>query len=177
MEINLENLSVRRSSPYIAGNQGLPEGTERYVAKAQGLIGLSIFKGDEISIKNIEGMQECEITAFDEKGKNNLNIVGHKGNAEAVYIKQILSKSSDHKLLLSKLKKRNIDFHNASSFNFFTNKSHAGESKDFIVIENGLIIVSVPGKSMDVDKQNATSDLEIIIIAFSLTTKFLNSPA
>ena len=45
MEINLENFNVRRSSPYIAGNQGLPENTERYIAKAQGLIGLDIFKG------------------------------------------------------------------------------------------------------------------------------------
>ncbi len=68
MELNLEKFKIRRSESFIAGRQGLPEDTERYIAKAQGLIGLDIFKGDEILIKNIEGMQECEITTFDEKG-------------------------------------------------------------------------------------------------------------
>ena len=163
MEISLENFEIRRSNPYIAGSQGLPEGTERYIAKAQGLIGIDIFEGDEISIKNIEGMQECEITAFDKKGANNLNIIGQQNNAEANYIKHILLNNDNHKLLLSKLKKRNIDFHNASSFNFFNNKSRAGESKDFVVIENGLIIISVPGKLMEVDKYDVSSDLEIIV--------------
>ena len=95
MEVNLENFDIRRSNPYIAGSQGLPLGTERYIAKAQGLIGIDIFAGDEISIKNIEGMQECEISAFDKNGKNNLSIVGLKDVDEAKYIKSILSKNDD----------------------------------------------------------------------------------
>ena len=57
MEINLENFNVRRSSPFIAGNQGLPEGTERYIARAKGLIGLEIFKGDNYTV-NIFGEGE-----------------------------------------------------------------------------------------------------------------------
>ncbi len=163
MEINLENYKVRRSEPYIAGNQGLPDDTERYIAKANGLIGLEIFVDDEISITNIEGMQKCEVTTFDKKGNSKLNIIGLQSNGEADYIKKILSKSNDQKFLLNKLKKKNIDFHNAVSFNFFNNKSLAGESKKFIVSENGFIILSVPGKPMAVDEQDVPSDLEIII--------------
>ena len=163
MEINLENYKVRRSEPYIAGNQGLPDDTERYIAKANGLIGLEIFVDDEISITNIEGMQKCEVTTFDKKGNSKLNIIGLQSNGEADYIKKILSKSNDQKFLLNKLKKKNIDFHNAVSFNFFNNKSLAGESKKFIVSENGFIILSVPGKPMEVDEQDVPSDLEIII--------------
>ncbi len=163
MEINLQNTDIRRSKPFIAGRQGLPEGQERYIAKAQGLIGLNIFSGDEIFIKNIEGMQECEITTFDSKGDNNLNIINIKKNSEATFIKHLLSSSPDHKLLLSKLKKKNIDFYNAFSFNFFSNTSLAGEIQSLKVIEDGFIIIAVPGKSMKVDQQNPTSDLEIII--------------
>ena len=163
MEINLESFKIRRSEPYIAGNQGLPEGQERYIAKAQGLIGLDINSGDEISIKNIEGMQECEITTFDEKGVNNLNIIGLQNNSDASFIKHILSNSYDHKLLLSRLKKRNIDIYNSNSFNFFSNKSFAGELKIFTVVEKGLLIIAVPGKSMNVDQQDAASDLEVLI--------------
>ena len=59
MQLNLENFNIRRTNPYIAGPIGLSPGEERYIAKAQGLIGLKIFEGDKISIKNIEGQQEC----------------------------------------------------------------------------------------------------------------------
>ena len=78
MDINLEKFKIRRSNPFIAGQQGLPKEHERYIAKGGGLIGLDIFCGDEISIKNIEGMQECELACFDKKGSNNLNIIGLK---------------------------------------------------------------------------------------------------
>ncbi len=175
MEINIENIGIRRSKPFIAGQQGLPQGYERYTAKGGGLISLEIFSGDKISITNLEGMQECELTCFDNKGFNNLNIIGLKKNSEASFIKYILSKSTDHKFLISRLKKRNIDFYNAISYNFFNNKSHAGESKDLIVSEDGLIIISVPGKSMNVDKQNAPSDLEIFIKRNNKTNKKLES--
>ena len=67
MEINLENFSIRRTKPYIAGQQGMPKDVERYIAKGLGLIGIDIFSGDEISIRNIEGMQKCEITTFNIK--------------------------------------------------------------------------------------------------------------
>ena len=78
MDINLEKFKIRRSNPFIAGQQGLPKEHERYIAKGGGLIGLDIFCGDEISINNIEGMQECELACFDKKGSNNLNIIGLK---------------------------------------------------------------------------------------------------
>ena len=53
MDINLEKFKIRRSNPFIAGQQGLPKEHERYIAKGGGLIGLDIFCGDEISINNI----------------------------------------------------------------------------------------------------------------------------
>ena len=146
MEINLENFKIRRSEPLIAGKQGLPEGNERYIAKGGGIIGLDIFAGDEIYINNIEGMQECELACFDNKGSDNLNIICLKNNSNANYIKNILSNNSEHKFLLSKLNKKNINFHNAVSYNFFKNNSYAGEVKELNVIENGFIILAVPGK-------------------------------
>ena len=101
MQLNLEKFNIRRSNPYIAGTVALAPGEERYIAKAQGLIGLEIFEGDKISIKNIEGQQECEIVAFDKDGKNNLGIIGQQKNTDAKFIKYILSNSPDNKLLIS----------------------------------------------------------------------------
>ena len=51
-------------------------------------------------------MQECEIATFNQKGSNNLGIIGQQKNSEASFIKKILTNSSDKKLLLAKLKKR-----------------------------------------------------------------------
>ena len=58
MQLNLENFNIRRTNPYIAGPIGLAPGEERYIAKAQGLIGIEIFEGDKISIENIDFMLE-----------------------------------------------------------------------------------------------------------------------
>ena len=163
MEINLENFNIRRSNPYIAGSQGMPPNHERYITKGMGLIGIDIFSGDKISINNIEGMQSCEITTFDINGSNNLGIIGEKKNSEALFIKKILTESPDHKLLLSKLKKRNINFHNSKSLNFFNDNSSSGDLREFSVLEDGLIIIAAPGNIMLVDEQKVASDLEVII--------------
>tara|TARA_Y100000590_G_scaffold251607_1_gene282563 strand:+ start:1596 stop:3953 length:2358 start_codon:yes stop_codon:yes gene_type:complete len=175
MEINLENFKIRRSEPWIAGKQGLPEGHERYIAKGGGIIGLDIFEGDEIYIKNIEGMQECELACFDNMGSDNLNIIGLKNNSNSSYIKNILSNNPEHKFLLSKLNKKNINFYNAVSYNFFKNNSYAGEVKELYVIENGFIILAVPGRPMNVDEQEVASDLEIIIKRKNKTNNKLES--
>ena len=70
MDINLENFNVRKTNPYDAGIIGLPDGVERYVAKAMGLTGIEFFKGDHISIKNVEGSQKAEVVVFDSAGKS-----------------------------------------------------------------------------------------------------------
>ena len=48
MDLNLDNFQIRRTNPYLAGPTGLLPGEERYMAKAQGLVGFEIFEGDKI---------------------------------------------------------------------------------------------------------------------------------
>ena len=52
MELNLDNFSIRRTNPSIAGSTGFSLGEERYIAKAQGLVGFEIFADDKLFIKN-----------------------------------------------------------------------------------------------------------------------------
>ena len=63
MKLNLENFDVRKSNAKIYGSYGFAENTERYIVKAQGLIGIDIFSGDKIKIINTEGYQICEVSA------------------------------------------------------------------------------------------------------------------
>ena len=74
--------------------------------------------------------------------------MAEKQNADAKFIKYILSNSSDNKYLISRLKKRKIDFYNAKSFNFFDKETVCWvKLKELIVLENGFIIIASPGKS------------------------------
>ena len=163
MEINLKNFNVRRTNPNIYGNINLRKNTERYLVKAQGIIGIDIFKDDKIEIINIEGGQVCEITVFDNDGKNNQKIIGGKNNGDAKFIKYLLSNSNDKKLLLNKLKKKKIDFNQAKSSNYFDHNTLDNEKVELVTQEDGFIIFASPGENMKVDQQNVPTDIEIFI--------------
>ena len=163
MELNLENFNIRRSEALIVGSYNLPENTEKYTVKAQGLIGLDVYKDDKIKIINTEGGQICEVVAFDSLGENNQLIIGEKISGDANFTKYILTNSSDKKILLEKLKKKKIDFNKTKSSNIFNYDSLAKETSSLVVQENGFIIFAAPGKDMQVDHQNAPTDIEVMI--------------
>ncbi|HIC41619.1 MAG TPA: DUF1989 domain-containing protein, partial [Pelagibacterales bacterium] len=115
-----------------------------------------------------------EIVSFDKDGKNELGIIGRQKNANANFIKYILTNSPDNKFLISKLKKRKIDFHNANSCNLFNSETVSGETEELTALENGFIIIAAPGKSMLVDKQEVASDLEIKVLRKNINNKKLD---
>ena len=104
MNIDISKYPVRRSNPIVQDSYGLPEDTERYVVKGQGLIGIELDKGDTLYLKNLEGNQICEITIFDDNGHNNQNIINKKGGIEDSYFKKVLKNSADKLFLIQKLK-------------------------------------------------------------------------
>ena len=161
MDLDLSGFNIRKTQPYNAGILGLPEDVERYVAKAQGLIGFECFAGDIISIINTEGSQIAEVVAFDNSGKCSQDIISCKKNSDASFIKNVLSNSPDNKFLLTKLKKKNIDFHKAVSTNIFNSETKVGETSDLECLEDGFVIVAAPGEDMAVDTQNPSTDLEV----------------
>ena len=163
MKLNLQDFNIRRSNPIIKGSYSFPNNIERYIVKAQGLIGLDISGGDKIKIINTEGGQICEVVVFDDEGINNQAIISQKINGDAKFIKYLLTNSSDKNLLLKKLKKKKINIKQTKSSIFFNHDSPFKETFDFIAQDNAFIIFAAPGDDMQVDKQNAPTDIEIII--------------
>ena len=163
MELNLNNFNIRQTKPNIFGNIALPKNTERYIVKEQGLLGIDIFSGDKIQIINTEGGQVCEVIVFDNTGKNKQSIIGKKINGDAKFIKYVLTNSNDTKILLDKLKKKKIDFNKTKSSNFFDHTTLVRETLDLVTQEDGFIIFAAPGEDMQVDQQNAPTDIEVII--------------
>ena len=150
-------LEARKTNPYLAGISGLNPGEERYIAKAQGLVGFEIFADDKISIKNLEGKQTCEVVVFDKKGNSNPSVINHQGNGDAKFIKYVLTNSYDKKFLLSKLKKRNIDFNNSNSVNYFNQETESDETK-FVTIDQ----YSDNIESNKVEADKVKSDVDFI---------------
>ena len=163
MDLNLNNFDIRRSDSKILGRYNLPENLERYIVKAQGLLGVDIFIGDKIKLVNIEGSQICEVSVFNDFGKNNQSIIENKNNNDAKFIKYLLTNSSDKNLLIEKLKKKKIDLNKIESSNFFDESTPPKEILELIVQENGFIIFAAPGENMRVDQQNAPTDIEVLI--------------
>ena len=161
MDINLENFNIRKTTPYNAGPVGLPIGEERYMAKAQGLVGFEVFAEDKITIKNLEGKQTCEVVVFDKQGLSNPSIINQKSNGDAKFIKYVLTNSHDKKFLLSKLKKRKININNSNSVNYFNQETESDEVINLTCQDDGFVIISSPGEAMPIGKQNPASDLEI----------------
>ena len=60
MNIDISKYPVRRTNPIVMGSYGLPEDTERYIVKGQGLIGIDLDKGDHLYLKNLEGKEYDE---------------------------------------------------------------------------------------------------------------------
>ena len=174
MDINLENFNVRKTNPYDAGIIGLPDGVERYMAKAMGLTGIEFFRGDHISIKNVEGSQKAEVVVFDSAGKSSPESIGSKSNGDAIFAKEVLSNKSKKDYLLSKLKKKNIDFHKAHSINLFDQETIAGTVEEFTCENDGFIIIAAPGTDMSVDSQNPPTDLEVKIKRLNKTNNKAN---
>ena len=92
MNIDISKYPVRRSNPIVVDSYGLPEDTERYIVKGQGLIGIELDKGDNVYLKNLEGNQICEITIFDSEGNNNQNIINKKPEIENSFLKETIGK-------------------------------------------------------------------------------------
>ena len=163
MNIDISKYPVRRSNPIVLDSYGLPEDTERYIIKGQGLIGIDLDKGDNLYLKNLEGNQICEITIFDSEGNNNQNIINKKPEIENSFLKEILNSSSDKLFLIQKLKNKKINLNKFSSSLYFNENSKRNDSENITVNENCFIILACPGENMIVGNQNPPSDIEVIV--------------
>ena len=162
MELDLSNFNIRKTKPIILGNAGLPENVERYTVKGEGILGINLYRDDEIKIVNIEGSQEVELTFFNDDGKNE-NLVGKNFNKNADFIKYILKNSSEKNVLLKKLKKKKVDLDKLKSLNYFDQDTESGTEINLSIEKNGFAIFAAPGEPMEVSSFNVATDLLIFV--------------
>lgn len=94
----------------------LPPDTERFLVKANGSLAINLRAGDEIELVNPEGLQVCEISVFDSRGKSDMQCIGVQANGTAEGLKKILAANNGSASNLAQiLKSRNLAIDKAQS--------------------------------------------------------------
>jgi aminomethyltransferase len=139
-------------------------GTERYVVPGAGAMVFDVMPGDSFSITNDEGGQPCELIAADAKGAMDAGVLDEKANSDAAGLKALLSGSAPslQKVRLG-LERRGINIAKAKAVRLFDAQSPAGTSAEFKVVREGCVIVAAPGGAMDMEAQDTTTPLSIVL--------------
>ncbi len=142
----------------------LPPGTERYVVEGSGAVLIPIEAGDQLTVINDEGGQLAEILAADAKGSIDLGILGTKANAQAAGLRGLLS--SDTQSLRGfrmGLEARKIDIAQAEALHLFDPDTRAKAEETLRAQRDGVVIIASPGAAMDIEAQNTTTPLTVMI--------------
>ena len=158
------SLKARASVVLRPGMPSLPLGTERYRVPGDGSVVVPVEAGDEITVKDIEGAQACEIVHADASGRIDPQALGSRPSNDAEGLKSVLGRAGEsaERSRLA-LKRRGIDLAKAKAIRVFGDFSTAGESASFRVARDGIVIVAAPGGEMNPAKQDTATPIELVI--------------
>ncbi len=153
------------------GISSLPAGTERYLAAGGGSVIVEVEAGDRLELIDKEGCQVCEIIGIGANGRYDASVLGIGSDDDADGFKAILTngdESADR--ALASLKRRNIDLAHAKAVRVFGGGSPAGDTAEFDVQRDGIVIVAAPGGRMDFDHQDTATPIEILLHRATIRT-------
>ena len=85
-----------------------------------------------------------------------------RGSSDASGLKQILSGTGESaRSVRAGLERRGIDFARARAVTLFGGESRPGESAEFTVTRDGLLIVAAPGAAMEAGAQNTATPIRL----------------
>jgi aminomethyltransferase len=144
------------------GLRVLAPGEERYTVPGGGVIAVPVHAGDRVRIVDVEGMQACEIVAADAAGAIDPGILGARGDGDAGGIKRILSGGDESaRLVRAGLERRGIDLAEALAISLFGGESRPGDSAEFAVSRDGVLIVAAPGGWMEAGAQDTATPIRV----------------
>ena len=130
-----------------------------------GAIAVPIHAGDRLRLVDVEGMQRCELVAVDAAGASDPAILGASGGSDARGLKQILSGTSESaRAVRAGLERRGIDLAKARAITLFGGESRAGDTAEFTVSRDGLLIAAAPGAPMEAGAQDTATPIRLHIL-------------
>ena len=164
-ELHPSTSAIRTVSASIIRRPGiltLPHGTERYRCKGGGSLTIVVAPGDVVTLTDTEGGQLCEVTFVDEAGRFSSAGLGASFDGEALGLKAVLSSGGpDAARLKLALQRRNADIASAAALRLFGASSPAGNTAEFTVSLEGLLIVCAPGDAMSPEAQDTATPVEV----------------
>ena len=139
-------------------------GVERYVAEGGGATVFSLEPGDTVTVRDREGRQTAEISAFAPTGSADTEALGAASNGAAEGLKAILGGDDrTARSLAGSLQRRGLDIRAARSIDVFGGDSRPGGEATFTAERPLVCFVAAPGGPMRVDRQDPPTPIEIFV--------------
>ena len=146
------------------GVRRLAPGEERYVIAGGGSLSLALKPGDRLRLVDVEGLQRCEVVAFGPDGTAEPALL--QGDASATRLggaAGLRAMATQDDALRRSLAERGFDLSRAQSIDLFGPASLAGSEAVFTAAASCSLAVAAPGGPMEVDRQDAPSDIEVFV--------------
>ena len=142
----------------------LPHGTERHPVPGGGSRAVPVFKGDEISVLDREGLQPGEMVFFRPDGVSDAGMLGADNMGRADGVISVLAGGSPSGARVARaLDKAGFDLGKAQAIRLFSEGSRAGDMATYHVDCDGLLIVAAPGGPMDPGASTPPTELILYI--------------
>jgi aminomethyltransferase len=152
-----------RAGVVIPGLPVLPPGVERYPVPGGGSRAVPIFKGDEITVQDREGLQPVEMVFFAHDGRSDATMIGAKGGRDPQGLKEALIRDPSGRKVVRALELSGFDLGRADGTVVFAEGSRAGDHASFAASADGLLIVCAAGGPMEPHAQWAPTDVTLYI--------------
>ncbi len=142
----------------------LPHGTERHPIPGGGSRAVPIYKGDEISVLDFEGLQPGELVFFLPDGTSDPGRLGASSHGRPDGVISVLDNGSQSGAkVAAALDKAGFKLGDAQCIRVFPEGSRAGDMATFFAECDGLLIVAAPGGAMNPADQTPVTDLILYI--------------
>ena len=153
------------------GERSLPRNVERYPIAGGGSLIVDVKAGDRFSVKDVEGGQAVELTFFDTVGRCDLSGIGAKADGEGLAFKALVK--SDQRLS-DGVKRRKIDLARSRSQFLFGAQSPAGNTAEFLVTQDGVLIIAVLAAEMNPAGFDTATGIELRLTRVNPRVKSAN---
>ena len=148
----------------LPGMPTLGFGVERYVAEGGGATVFSLEPGDRVTVRDREGRQAAEISAFAPTGSADMEALGVTATGTAEGLKAILGTGDEPSWsLAASLQRRGLDIASARSTEVLGGDSRPGDEAAFTAERPLVCFVAAPGIAMQVDHQDPPTRIEIFV--------------
>ncbi|MCX8998097.1 aminomethyltransferase family protein [Rhizobiaceae bacterium BDR2-2] len=156
--------SVSGSILRYPGTSALPPGVERYKVRGGGTLVVPVSAGDHAVLTDVEGMQSCEIAFMAPDGCFSDPGLGARFTCDAGGIRAILSAGGESaRRVRAAIERRGGNLAGARALRLFGCGSRPGETAQFTVQADGLLILAAPGEPMLPDGQSTLTEIGLRI--------------